>query len=542
VEITAAAPSFGTPAGELAMVSVSSQNRNGHKGATVSVWAIFLSVLVASACSRPASEAAQAFSAPVTLTIGLPVQTGEDPLHGASQAARLLSFEGLTYLARDGRAHPKLAETLNESADGLTWTVQLRRNAFFHDGSAADAASIKQSLERSLKGADRDRSPGLSDIVAIEAPSDYTLVIRLRERSRFLLDDLTVAIVKPGPRGATVGTGPFVTNSTANNELVMTAVANYYRGKPTIERIVWKSYPAVRTAWAAMMRGEIDFLYQVPPEAVEFIEAEDSVKLFSFLRNYTYHVVFNSKRKPFDDWQVRKALNYAINRERLITRAFDDRGQVASGPLWPLHWAYDSSVPSYSFDPARAIALLNAAKIPEIHGFGRSDSAPGRFHFTCLVPDNFALWERMALIVQRDLAEIGVVMRIESVPFEVFNQRIGSGDFDAVTIELIVGNTASRPFTFWSSQSTQNVWGYRNADLDRALEDLRRASDDTAYRNAFRRVQEQALENPPAIFLALGQVTRAVSDRFDVVAPPNTDILPSIPDWRLATPNARTTN
>jgi ABC-type transport system substrate-binding protein len=148
------------------------------------------------------------------------------------------------------------------------------------------------------------------------------------------------------------------------------------------------------------------------------------------------------------------------------------------------------------------------------------------------VPDNFALWERMALIVQRDLAEIGVDMKIESVPFEVFNQRIGSGDFDAVTIELIVGNTASRPFTFWSSQSTQNVWGYRNPSLDQSLDDLRRAPDDTQYKSAFRRVQEQALNDPPAIFLALGQVTRAVSNRFEVVAPPNTDILPSIPDWQ----------
>jgi peptide/nickel transport system substrate-binding protein len=518
------------------MVSVRWNNKKGRKGTVCGLCALFLSLLD-SGCSAPAPQTADT-SVPVTLTIGLPVQTGEDPLHGASQAARLLSLEGLTYLARDGRPHPKLAESLTESSDGLTWTVQLRRNAFFHDGSVADSAAIKESLERSVKGADRDLSPGLSDIVAIEAPSEYTLLIRLRERSKFLLDDLTVAIVKPASSGGTVGTGPFVMSSTANNELVMNALSNYYRGKPTIDRIVWKSYPAVRTAWAAMMRGEIDFLYQVPPEAVEFIEAVDSVRLFSFLRNYAYLVVFNSNRKPFDDWQVRKALNYAINRDKLITRAFSNRGQIASGPLWPSHWAYDFSVPSYSYDPTRANALLDAAKMPRIRTYERADSAPGRVHFTCLVPENFALWERMALIVQRDLAEIGVAMRIESVPFEVFNQRIGSGDFDAVTIELIVGNTASRPYTFWSSKSTQNVWGYRNPNLDRALDDLRRASDEALYKSAFRRVQEQSLDNPPAIFLALGQVTRAVSNRFDVVAPPNTDILPSIPDWRLAAPTA----
>ena len=124
------------------------------------------------------------------------------------------------------------------------WTVQLRHNAFFHDGTPANAVAIKQSLERSVKGADRDRSPGLSDIDSVEILSEFSLSIRLRGRSRFLLDDLTVAIVKHGPNGESIGTGPFVMGSPANNELVMSAVPNYYRGKPTIDRVVWKSYPS----------------------------------------------------------------------------------------------------------------------------------------------------------------------------------------------------------------------------------------------------------------------------------------------------------
>ena len=521
------------------MASVTAKTSKGQKGSSCRPCALFLSLLMAPACSSPSSPPTDARSTPITLTIGLPVQTGQDPLHGASQAARLLSFEGLTYLARDGRPRPKLAESLTESPDGLTWTVQLRRNAFFHDGSAANAALIKQSLEASVKAADRDRSPGLSDIVAVEAESEYTLLIRLRARSRFLLDDLTVAIVKRAA-GGEKGTGPFSMGSAVNNELVMTVAPNYYRGKPTIDRIVWKSYAGVRNAWAAMMRGEIDFLYEVPPEAVEFIATEDSVNVFSFLRSYAYLVIFNETRKPFDTLQVRRGLNFAINRETLITRALSNRGQIVSGPAWPLHWAFDTSVPNYSYDPLRAAALLESAGLSIKQKSGMA-AAPRRIHFTCLVPENFALWERMALIVQRDLAAIGVNMQLESVPFDVFNERIAKGEFDSVVMELVVGNTPTRPYTFWSSNSSQNFWGYRNLALDRALDDLRRATGDTQYRNAFRRVQTETLDDPPAVFLALGQTARAVSKRFEVVAPPNSDILPSIPDWRLAD-NSRATN
>ena len=135
------------------------------------------------------------------------------------------------------------------------------------------------------------------------------------------------------------------------------------------------------------------------------------------------------------------------------------------------------------------------------------------------------MWERMALMVQRDLAEIGVDMQLESVPFDEFNQRIAAGDFDAVLTEFVVGNSTSRPFTFWYSQSKRNPWGYKNPDIDSAFDRIRRAANDAEYREAFRAFQLEALDNPPAMFLALGETARAVSKRFQVVAPPGSDIL-----------------
>jgi len=314
----------------------------------------------------------------------------------------------------------------------------------------------------------------------------------------------------------------------------MRAFRNYYRGIPQIERVALKSYPTVRTAWAAMMRGEIDFLYEVPRDALEFIEPETSVQVFPFLRNYQHAVVFNSSRPPLNSWSVRRALNHAVDRVALVEQALRGRGQVASGPAWPLHWAYDATVAGYAYDPGRSVALLDAAGLHQTSQVRSADSAPSRIHFTCLIPDSFTLWERMALIVQKDLAKVGVDMRIESLPFPEFNRRIASRNFDAVMLEFIIGNSPSRPYGFWHSSSKQNVWGFKNPNIDRALDGIRRASNDTEYREAFRDFQLQSLEDSPAIFLALGQTVRAVSKRFLVIAPPNSDILPTIADWRPA--------
>ena len=67
----------------------------------------------------------------------------------------------------------------------------------------------------------------------------------------------------------------------------------------------------------------------------------------------------------------------------------------------------------------------------------------------------------MALLVQRDLAAVGVDMQLEAVPIENSTSASLTGDFDAVLIELIVGNTPSRPFTFWHRTSRQNSLGYQ---------------------------------------------------------------------------------
>jgi len=523
------------------MVTVSANKKKGQRGSLHSLCALFLSLSVICGCSSPAAQPAQeALAVPITLTIGLPVQTGADPLHGLTQAARLISREGLTLPNRDGRAQPRLAESWIESADGLEWRFRLRANAFFHDGTPVDSPAVKASLERSLKSSDLDQYPGLSDIDAIEAPSQNELVIRLKNRSTFLLDDLGVSILTISPGSAPIAAGPYQTTSSSSNELVMQSFRKHYKGPPQIDRIVWKAYPTVRTAWAAMMRGEIDFLYEVPRDAVEFIEPETSVEVFPFLRNYDHAVVFNSKRPPVDRPTVRRALNYAVNREGLVKHALRGRGRTTSGPAWPLHWAYNSSVPEFSYDPARSAALLDAAGLPPLSGSNDSGNPPSRMHFTCLIPDSFALWERMALLVQKDLAKVGVDMRIESLPFPDFNRRIAARDFDAVMLEFIVGNSPSRPYGFWHSTSKQNVWGFQDPKIDQALDGIRRASNETIYREAFRDFQLQSLEDPPAIFLALGETVRAVSRRFQVVAPPNTDILPTIGDWRPGNDSERT--
>ncbi len=495
------------------------------------IWvAASILLLCSTACSpNSASSPSAQSTAPVTLTIGFPLLTVEDPLHGVRQAARLASLEGLTTQNIDGRALPRLAESWSNSSDGLTWTIHLRPTALFHDGSPVDANAVKRSLERSLGTSQGRLSPGLQNVVSIDAPQPYQLTIRLSERSTLLLDDLEVPITKLDTKGVAIGTGPYVMTSTTTDELVMTAFPGYYRGMPGINKLVWRPYPTVRTAWAAAMRGEVDFLYEVGPESREFLQSETSIALYSFLRNYIYGVVFNVRRPIFRNPEIRRALNYSVNRGSIVERAFRGHATVAQGPVWPLHWANDASMQAYIYDPRRAAASLEKA----LATVGESPHASD-FTFVCLIPENVQLWERLALMVQRDLAEIGVNMALEAVPLDVFNKRLTEGDFDVVLMEMISGFSVSRAFSFWHSSGLHSFSGYRNASVDTALENVRHAATDSDYKDAFQRFQRAVFDDPPAIFLAWGETARAVSRRFNVVKAPGGDIRMSISDWKLA--------
>jgi ABC-type transport system substrate-binding protein len=484
-------------------------------------------------CANDQAQIASLTEGPVTLRIGYPNVTGQDPSYGIQQAARLISFEGLSLIARDGRPQPRLAEGWTESPDGLTWRITLRANAVFHDGSTVDAAAVKRSLEQSLAGADRDLLPGLQDIDAIEAPSPRELVIRLRNRSTFLLEALTVSVVKTEQGRPPVGTGPYVTDSMSPNRITMRAFPSYHQGAPTIASLVWQPYSTARTAWAALMRDEVDFLYEVGPDALEFVQAENSLQVFSSLRYYVYGLVFNSSRPAFRDPRVRRALNYAVDRTAIVEQAFKGRGTVAHAPAWPLHWAFDGSVPGFPYDPARASALLDASAPSPPAPRDGNRAAPGRLRFTCLLPETFALWERMALMVQRSLADIGVDMQLEGVSFEEFNRRIAVGSYDAVLMETIAGLGASRPYVFWRSGSKRNFSGYRSPAVDEALDGIRYAANDREYREAFHGFQLAVMDDPPAIFLAWGQTARAVSRRFDVQPSPGGNVFATINAWRL---------
>jgi len=469
------------------------------------------------------------------LTIGVPQGVVEGTELGMRQLAAALSIESISQLSDDGRPVPKLAESWWWSNEGLRLNINLRPNIQFHDGTRLTATLAAQLLDEAVrKPSNRALFTSFADVRSVRAAGERQLIIDLSQPSAFLPDDLEVPIERGNPAD---GTGPYRVVKRDPTELVLERYPHYYLGAPHIARIAIRPFDTLRTAWTSLLRSDVDMVTDVPPDAVEFISNEE-VRVVSFGRRYQYLVALNLRKPPFDSPVVRRALNAAIDRDALIRNGLQGHGVPSTGPLWPKHWAYNNSIPSYRFDPGLAASLLNSAGL---RADKQHNGRQARFRFTCLIPEDFSVIERIALEVQKQLYNIGVDMQFEVVPIQALDARVRAGRFDAMLIDSVIsGPTVGRSYMFWRSARRfpggLNFFGYEDVEAERLFDVMRTSTNEIATQSAFSRLQERLLDNPPALFLAWNERSRAVRRDFEIVQDPRRDPAdPVYTMWRWTT-------
>lgn len=467
--------------------------------------AAIASLSVACSETRRASTAV----ADTTLTIGFGLTSGQSPLAGMNQVIGNVALEGLVSFLPDGRYRPWLAKEVTASADGLVWQITLRPGVKFHNGAPADAKTIRSVL---LEQMPRIGS-AFGDVKEIVAVSDERLEVRLNKRSTLVLEGFGGAIQTPG--APNVGTGPFAVSGFSGELAEMRSNPNYYEGAPNIARILIKPYSTVRAAWADMLRRNVDMLYEAGVDALDSLEPSSSARVFVSPRPYCYVVIFNVQRPLMRNPAFRRDVSSAIDREKFVRDALDGHGKPAVTPVRPDHWANDPSLPSFAYAPHPITSGGPGAK------------------FTLLYTEPSS--ERLALVVQRMLAGVGVSVTLEFSPLDDALKRMASGDFDAWLADVVQGPGFLRPSWFWYTGDQYNWGHYSDPTVDAAFDTIRGASNDAEYKSGVAAFQRGMVANPPAIFLAWSERARAVSTRFEVPVEQGRDILSTLRLWRPLT-------
>jgi peptide/nickel transport system substrate-binding protein len=496
-----------------------------HRRAIVLIAAVAAAGVCAPGCGRRNDT-----QAPLQMRIGvgLPPRLAGAPSSGAGTFIQLLTSESWLTNRPDGRQSERIATGWKWDESGTTLRLTLRRDVFFHDGTQLTPQIAAQSLRKAAENVQEALS--FKSISAVTPSGDDGVEIKLKERNSFLLSDIAAVLVVK-PERPEIGTGPFQIVSQDDQGAILRAFPKYFRGRPGVSEIDVRNYPTQRKAWASLMRDEIDMLHEVSRDAAEFVEAETTVNTYSFPRAYYIPLVFNVRHPILKNPEVRKAINEAIDKAALVRDGMNGRGRPADGPVPPEHWAYSPPAEPFVFNPMAARHRLDAAGLKEHAPAGRS--GPGRFSFTCLVFSGDTRFERLAVLVQKQLADVGVDMTLEPLSQKALVTRLGKGDFDAFLFEL-AGRSLSWAYEWWhhSPEGRFNS-GYRAADA--VLERIRDARSDDEVRAGVAELARILHDDPPAVFLAWQSTTRAVSTKFDVAAEPKRDILTNLWQWRPAT-------
>lgn len=342
-------------------------------------------------------------------------------------------FDGLMdYEPGTTQLRPELAESYEISEDGTVFTFKLREGVKFHNGRELTAEDVKYSIERvvnpetqspgagffgSIKGfeeASAGEAAGLSGII-VEDP--YTIRFELSRPDATFLHVLALNFAHVVPKeevekyGADfgkhpVGSGAFrLAEWTLGQRLVFERFKDYWNiGAPKLDQIIFEVGQEPVVALLRLQNGEVDVPGDGIPPA-KFIEAMNDPELKDLIiqggQLHTGYLAMNTKIPPFDKVEVRRAVNMAINKDRIV-RIINGRAVPANQPLPPTMPGYAEDYEGYPYDPEAAKALLAEAGVAD--GFE-----------TELYVMNTDPQPRIAQAIQQDLKAIGINASIKSL-------------------------------------------------------------------------------------------------------------------------------
>ncbi|HTU99584.1 MAG TPA: ABC transporter substrate-binding protein, partial [Luteitalea sp.] len=468
------------------------------------------------ACSREPVRHGKA-PAPTTVTVAFPSPDAPvDPLIYNLTSTRLIRMD------QAGHERPELLERWQPSADRLTWTLTLRDGVRLHDGTIATASEVARRIKDAIDSG--DSQPGLWTVQSAAANGPTSVVLTLREPTSLLLEGLSLVEALPA--------GPYreVDEDAALPELM---AADGPPPRPDVGRVTVRRYDTPRAAVAALLREDVDVLYEVPSDARALLSSEDSVQTFPYVKPYVVTLGLNHRHPALAKREVRQALNAAVDRKAIVEEDADGFGEPAADLLWREHWAvsHTADVEAMRPDRDRARRLLDEAGLRERT---RTDgSVEPRLRLTCLIVDDPTM-RRVAARLQRTYASIGIALDLQVLPLREMLPRLGTGTFDTFLTPVVTGYGLGMPYLYFADHRHPRLFSHGYTGAAAAAERVRQAATDDAFADAARELHRVLLEDPPAVYLYWLESSRAVGPRLRVPSPVEGDVLGSLSRWTVA--------
>lgn len=342
-----------------------------------------------------------------------------------------------------------LAERYEVDDDGLVYTFHLRPDVVSHAGNPLTADDVLWTAEAKFNtptsitpfvsapaitdpSTQFEKIDDLTFSVTLERAGDgFTLLSLLSSWLWFIYDSelLLENASDEDPYGiqwsrdiGNYGFGPYQLDSfVPDGEVVISRNPNFFGEQPAISQVTYRAVPDSGNRAAALLSGDVDIAMALrPSEQVSLIESSDDIAVFDVESNLFAMMSLVTNQAPFDELAVRQAMAYAIPYDELQEEVYLDRSYQPNGLLNPNAPGYtEEGLPSFSYDPARALEILGEA--------GVATPVPFTLSVSSAVPD----LEEVAIRVAAAAAEAGFDIDINLMPAEGFTQARNAGELQS---------------------------------------------------------------------------------------------------------------
>jgi peptide/nickel transport system substrate-binding protein len=436
--------------------------------------------------------------------------TNLDPRIGVdAQSERIdsLIFDPLVRKDEHFNLQPWLAVSW-ENPDALTYIFHLRKDVHFHNGQLLTAADVKYTLDTILEGKIVSvKANAYQTIDRVEMPDAQTLIIHLKKPDPALLWNLSDGGFGVVPAGSgrdfwqhPIGSGPFeFVSQEQDQDVVLKRAAHCWQPLPTIQNLRFAVVPDATTRALELQKGSADAaINALPADTVYALRRDANLQIDSGAGTTLVYLTFNTRDPKLGDARVRNAIALAINRPLIIHSLYRDQARLAESTLPPEHWAWNGNATRHNYDPAAANALLDQA------GYARK--ADGfRFHLAMKTSTDESS-RLLAMIVQQQLAAVGIALEVRSFEFATFYADISRGVFQIAPSRWIGGNEAPDIFRYSFSTSSFPPHGanrgfYANARLDHLLTEAASTADRSQQQALYGDVQRILADDMPTVNL-----------------------------------------
>ncbi len=427
-----------------------------------------------------------------------------------SEAIRNVLYDNLVAFDEKMNLVPQLATSWEPADRGKTWAFKLRPGVKFHDNTPLNAQAVKENFDVLLSPSHLETAAklDLSFIESIDVVDDLTVKFNLKMPYGPFLRYLAfspgaiaspTALKKYGGDFDThpVGAGPYkLVEWKKGQSINFERFDDYWHGKPMLDRIIYNILPNASARTIALQTGSVGVAWQVNLNEVSLLAKDRETQVIRTTSARTVFFWINGSKKPFSDVRVRRALNYAVDKQSIIRFVLKGYGQgPACSPFGPGIFGYAPGV-CYDYDPSKTKQLLAEAGYP--NGFSMSLWGPqGRY-----TGDN-----EIVEAVAGQLEKVGIktTIRLNGDIASYIGKDIRSPEMDMAFISIISPpGDPSYYARFLASENAGKPFNYsyvKNSEIDTLFAQGLNEVDPTKRRDIYAQIQKIATEQ--AYFLLI---------------------------------------